>query len=846
MIKHIIHTILLIFLVTNILHKSAIGQPLGENEAGKRLEALKNSGLSYSEWVQEAKKLERQAEKQYRYDIAGDIYYLWSNKIDAVRSMDSVLLLLRTASRYYYRSGDSALAIKAVYRMGTVFGQNEIIDSAVYYLSSGIQTARQAQKEDLLCRLYNSLGNSLVLGRNYPMAAQAFRNAIRYSEKAGDLTYLALAYQNYGNIYFDTKQFDSAIALYNIAARIALQNGDTAVYLMTRINSAGIYLEQNEPDSTIKVINEIQNSAPGFKRPYLTALLNANLGLAMVKKEDYARAHNYYQLAENHLKKEFSASIATQLFHNISELYLLENNYEEAFKYREKYRLLNDSIASALFSERMAALQVRFSHEEETWKKDLRHQVELGRWKAQRNILFAIAGGLFLTVVFLYIFIRNKKRTNIKLAHVNRITQELNSKLLLLTEIAETLTSGIQTGDLTGKIYEASRRIYPFDSVAIGLIETDTGNIVFSNPMENGNLLPRVILEAGKESPAFACFRSQKIIMVEDLQKDWARYYSMFENVRPVAGQMMRTVIYAPLTVQDRKIGVITWQAHNKIDLANDPLLVFKNLSAIVAIALENHLHLHALQERNREISLALTQLEAKEKQLIEAHAAKDRLFSVIAHDLRSPFNVILGLADTLREETGQLTPEEISGHAHNIFQAAEQTYHLLENLLEWSGNQLGLAANNPEPTQIAGVINETLLFIKDYIREKNMGIQTEVSYHEPVIIDKNHLRTVIRNLLTNAIKFSHPGGIIKITVARDNDTVLKVTITDQGIGMTQNLVENLFRLDADTQRPGTRREKGTGLGLHICKAFIEGWGGQIMVDSQTDSGTSFTFTVPI
>lgn len=836
-----------LFLVLIILIPAvAFGQPFGKGKADSRLEDLKNSKTPYPEWVKEARKLAQLAERQYRYDVVGEIYYLWGTRTDPVRSMDSAILQLQAANHYYHKAGDSLSVIKTLYRIGTVYGQNEIVDSAVVYLSAGIQKALYAKEDKLLGRLYNSLGNSFMLSRNIPMAGNAFRNSIKFAEKAGDLNTLALAYQNHGNLYFDNKESDSAIILYNKAAGIALQNRDTSTYLLTRFNTAGIYLELNQPDSVIKILNEIEKASAHFKHPFLPILINTNLGLALVKKGEYKEAHHLYKLAEDHLKKEFSASYAAQLFYNISELHLLEANHAEAFRYREKYRLLNDSISAALYSDRMAALQAKFSHGEESWKKDLSHQIELGRWKAQRNILFAIAAGLLMTVLFLYIFIRNKKKANERLSHSNRITQELNSKLLLITEIAESLSAGIQTDDLTGKIYEASRRIYPFDSVAIGLFEPETGNIIFSNPMENGNVLPPVILEAGKESPAFACYRTQKIIMVEDIQKDWTRYYSMFENVRPVAGQLMRTVIYAPLTVQGRRAGVITWQAHNKIDLANDPLLVFKNLSAIVAIALENHINLNTLKQKNQELSLALSQLEAKEKQLVEAHAAKDRLFSVIAHDLRSPFNVILGLADTLKDDSDKLTLSEITSHAHSIFQSAEQTYHLLENLLEWSGNQLGLAASNPEPARIEDVINETLLFIKDIIHEKNILIDADISYHEIIMVDKNHLRTVIRNILTNAVKFSHTGGKIHLSVTTENNDNLKVNITDQGIGMPKNLLENLFKLDADTRRPGTRREKGSGLGLHICKAFVEGWGGHITVESQPDSGTSFTFTIPI
>lgn len=237
-------------------------------------------------------------------------------------------------------------------------------------------------------------------------------------------------------------------------------------------------------------------------------------------------------------------------------------------------------------------------------------------------------------------------------------------------------------------------------------------------------------------------------------------------------------------------------------------------------------------------------QLINSEKNLRELNAAKDKFFSIIAHDLKNPFMGILGFTEILSNSFEQYDDAEKQKMISFIKRSAESAYKLLENLLEWSRIQIGVAKVEPVLTDISILINESITSLKDVARVKNIKIITTVQNETFIYADEEMIKTIIRNLLTNAIKFSHPSGYVKIT-AEDQKEYLKLSITDKGIGIKKELLDNLFRIDKSTTTKGTLGEKGTGLGLILCKEFIEKNNGELIVESKEKDGSTFSIIIP-
>ena len=238
-------------------------------------------------------------------------------------------------------------------------------------------------------------------------------------------------------------------------------------------------------------------------------------------------------------------------------------------------------------------------------------------------------------------------------------------------------------------------------------------------------------------------------------------------------------------------------------------------------------------------------QLEENKEHLLKVIAEKEKFFTIIAHDLRSPFNIFLGYSRLLAEELNSFTTEEIKAISLTMNYSATNLFHLLENLLEWSQIQQGLVSFDRKMVKLLQVVNESLVTILELSQKKNITINCAVPGNVEIFADNNILQTVIRNLVSNAVKFTPRGGMITIEGTRMYDDSVEVTISDTGIGISPSILEDLFRLDVQTNRKGTENEPSTGLGLIICKDFIEMHGGKITVESEVEIGSKFLFTIP-
>ena len=236
--------------------------------------------------------------------------------------------------------------------------------------------------------------------------------------------------------------------------------------------------------------------------------------------------------------------------------------------------------------------------------------------------------------------------------------------------------------------------------------------------------------------------------------------------------------------------------------------------------------------------------LRESEIQLRELNATKDKLFSIIAHDLRSPFNNILVLCDILKTQITKLEDTDAPVYLGLIQSTAKNTLVLLENLLDWAKSQSGQISFKTEKTGISSVIHEILELSMSIAQTKGISIKVNVEDEIDVNSDKKILKTVFRNLISNAIKYSKPGGNITIS-AIDEENQIKIIISDSGVGMDAKTLENLFGITTNTPLPGTLNEKGSGFGLVLCKEFVEKLGGKIWVESEQGKGSNFMFTIP-
>ncbi len=236
--------------------------------------------------------------------------------------------------------------------------------------------------------------------------------------------------------------------------------------------------------------------------------------------------------------------------------------------------------------------------------------------------------------------------------------------------------------------------------------------------------------------------------------------------------------------------------------------------------------------------------LKESREHLQELNTTKNKFFSLLGHDLRSPFNSIIGFSEMLYNETEAFSKAEIKEIAKNIYKTSQETYNLLNNLLEWSGTQTGRIKFEPAKTGIYDIVISTIDLLNDTAKKKNISVSVDIPEQLQVFTDINMITTVIRNLLSNAIKFTYEKGSIKIG-AQDAGKSVEITIADTGVGIKKKDIDKIFRIDADFSTTGTANEKGTGLGLILCKEFIALNNGDIRVESEIGKGSRFIVNLP-
>ncbi|PKP33523.1 MAG: hypothetical protein CVT99_00825 [Bacteroidetes bacterium HGW-Bacteroidetes-16] len=257
-----------------------------------------------------------------------------------------------------------------------------------------------------------------------------------------------------------------------------------------------------------------------------------------------------------------------------------------------------------------------------------------------------------------------------------------------------------------------------------------------------------------------------------------------------------------------------------------------------------NILYYEGSVEDITERKLAENKLRESEKRLTELNATKDKFFSIIAHDLRSPFNSIIGFGNLLREQIQEKKYQDLEKYIQIILKSSNNAMDLLLNLLEWARSQTGGMEFKLGPIDITRLINEVTGQMEPIAQEKSITISSELSSSEIIFADRDMVKTMVRNLISNAIKYSFIGGEIRITAERKNHH-LTVCVMDQGVGIKNEVQSKLFKIDECISTLGTSKEKGTGLGLMLCKEFVDKHNGKIWVESKFGRGSKFCFALP-
>jgi len=409
-------------------------------------------------------------------------------------------------------------------------------------------------------------------------------------------------------------------------------------------------------------------------------------------------------------------------------------------------------------------------------------------------------------------------------------------------QVAQQITSILSLDQLLPEVVQAIQHQFGYYFVGIWLLNEAQTQVLLqvgAGRTPEQTLTPGIAidLEAGKSIIAWVCQHGEAYLS-ENVDHD-----SQYLPDEGLPGTQAELAL--PLKIGDTLIGVLGILSDQVGKFDDEDKRVLQTLANQISVAIHNawkyevEKQLHALQE---ERATALAKLNAD----------KDKFFSIISHDLRNPFNNVLGNARLMAKHFEELSQQELHDMTQSIYRGARTAYSLLDNLLTWSRMQReGGMEVHPEELEVFTLAQETIELLKQTADKKDIELHSDIEKGLIAYADKNMLDTVLRNLANNALKFTPRGGAVNLTArvktdqAAESDDLIEVTVADTGIGMSQENLEKIFRLDVSHSTPGTEKEEGTGLGLIICKEMIERNGGHIWVESESGKGTTVGFSIP-
>ncbi len=707
--------------------------------------------------------------------------FISAQEIENRKKIDSLLVLTKNA--------DIQDKVTLYDNISRLFPKN-YSDSIFYYSNLSIEAAKKDRSDFSFGEAYNSLGNSYYQINKFEEALGYFLKSKEYRTKTQDKTRIAAAYADLSRTYYHLKRYSESIDNFRISASLYLEDENWIKESEMLYNIANVYYQLNDLNKvleySIKAANILitNNITTGLGRIYnFIGYVHQALKNIDLAEEYYLKSYELY------LKDNNNKGLATAL-NNLGTIYgdKRENQkaieyYTRSYEYAKKISD-NDGIATALNN--IGYLNIELNQIEKglkNYEESLRYSKDLDDQSGYVNTFNNIAAAYL------------KAGNLVKAEEYVNIALPMAKKLTELAIIQES--------------YQILHRIYAKKGQFEKAYKYQGMQLAYNDSLYNQERTASVL----EMQTRFETEAKEKEIQL--LRKD--NQISILEVERHKTFQKYLILSLSLLIVLI--------------------IVVFYNLRSRKK---NNKL----LSEKNFQLELANQKLVESEQNLRELNATKDKFFSIIAHDLKNPFNALLGFSELLEHNFDSYSREETKEYINVIYETSQSLFKLLDNLLQWSRTQTGSITYHPSSIELYPIIRQEVELLQVNADRKRIKVKILVDERTTAFADKIIISSVIRNLLNNAIKFTDINGRVEIW-ARESFENIEVSVSDSGIGIEPDDIDKLFRLDSTLTTKGTANEEGTGLGLLLCKEFVEKNNGKIWVTSKKGKGSTFYFTLP-
>ena len=432
--------------------------------------------------------------------------------------------------------------------------------------------------------------------------------------------------------------------------------------------------------------------------------------------------------------------------------------------------------------------------------------------------------------------IKQRQRAEMALRQANTTLSKLAIQLETSHQVGQQITSILDLNELLAAVVELIQTKFGYYFVGIWLLDKAQKTVTLQAGIGGEQAQPLTpnacIPLTNSNSIIVSVCHTEQSYLADDVKADAAH---MAEDILSET----RSVLALPLRVGQEMMGVLDIQSDRLARFADEDQQMLQTLTNQIAIAIRNA-QLYKLEQKLRCME------EQRARDLTALNANKDKFFSIISHDLRSPFTALLGNAELMVDMIDELSQQNIREMSQSIYKGARAALNLMENLLTWSRLQQERIEYEPGPVELRQLTENTIDLLREMALSKQIQLEHTIAAGLFVYADEYMIDTVIRNLTANAIKFTPDGGQVTLSAQRNGKPELvEVSVTDTGVGINKEHIDTLFRIDVHHTTRGTANELGTGLGLILCQEMVKKNGGRIWIESKEGQGTTVKFTVP-
>lgn len=673
------------------------------------------------------------------------------------------------------------------------------VNKALNYALQAIEIARHNGSKELMAKAYLYKAHVLVQNVDYNHALDLYHIALNLNLETKNINVRSFIYGSLGRLHRYMGYNDSALFYYQLGLRLREKSGDSVGVYRLCNNIGLIFRNQGVLDHALQYFLRSLN---GFEREGSTTMMASplqNIGNIFYSKGDYDKALEYYKKALELKENTDDASGIADLNINIASTYMKNGHDNEALeiftKAEQIYRELGNIGRAAHCYDNMGDVYLKLKDYDKAAayiKKGLELRRQAGNQIDLSYSLNNLANYYVLT------------REPAKALDLLKEAINIGNKANALPILERSYYIQIQAFKINNQYQKA------LDAYEKYLVIHDS-----ITGLSNSQQLIQQSLqyEFDKKQEQFKTQQRQKEISLE----------------HQVKAQKM--LIYPGIGIIVLLI-VIIFLIFRMLRLRKRTLQIMKD-------------HAVTMEQQNEELKQQQLEITRQHHDLEKLIATRDKFFNIIAHDLKNPFNTIHGLTELMMRNFESNSPEHQRELIGMLYKSSKNAYNLVENLLNWASTQTGIIKVIPEKFDLIGLIKLNIQLHTEHAGIKQLKMEYFGLPEAFVFADKKMIDTVIRNLISNALKYSQPGGIVRISAIPEN-LIVWVNVEDSGTGMTEEQINNLFKIEKLNSTEGTANEMGTGLGLIISNEFVTLNMGEIKIQSQPEKGSKFSFSVPL